>query len=567
MNRAIRSTRLYILLLYLGHAGWMFPAGLFLSQQLRVLIHERSSIGLNAGIALNVGLTLLFHIMLMARLCDLAVRAKWPLLPVLTGASLVGVLGIGLGSLALVPLVGLLRINSNHVVWQWLYLASGIVLTAGLVLLPKLRTSAEKFFLLDRSHSANWDARRALAAGFGQALLLVLAVGWINGPLDADGLLSKRLLFLLVGYPVGILLSSLQRFPIRQSGLMVIGWFLAAVFLSVQWAAPGWLWPVVMLGGALGLTHAPARNYLLVSVPPSQRMAALGLLVFVQLFALLLAIILLNFSPPIVWLLASISVTVLGIRLIFRELFEQLVEILIWPLYRIKAFGPGATMMPSRGPMIVLANHSAWFDPLWLAKVLPLRVRPMMTARFYDLPGVRWLMRTVVRTIRVSDPGFRREIPEIQEAIAGIAQGDTIMIFPEGWLRRKDDHSLRRFGQGVHQLLKAYPQTPITVCWIEGGWKSFASYWKGPPTKNKHMDFWRSIRVGISAPEILKPELLADQRATRRYLMQACLHARAFLGLPPLPAPSFVTNGAVEDKEEVEENETDKVTEPQMPSS
>jgi len=138
----------------------------------------------------------------------------------------------------------------------------------------------------------------------------------------------------------------------------------------------------------------------------------------------------------------------------------------------------------------------------------------------------------------------------VREAIAGLSQGDTIMIFPEGWLRRKEDHSLRRFGQGVHQMLKAHPQTPVIVCWIEGGWRSFASYWQGPPTKNKRMDFWRPIRIGISAPEVLKPELLADQRATRRYLMQACLQARAFLGLTPFPAPDFVRNGEEDEKEE-----------------
>jgi 1-acyl-sn-glycerol-3-phosphate acyltransferase len=332
--------------------------------------------------------------------------------------------------------------------------------------------------------------------------------------------------------------------------LVVIGALLATIFLTIHWAGPGLLWPVCLLGGTLGLMHVPARNYLLVSVPPAQRLAALGLFVGVQIIGSALALALLRYTPPVVWLLVALAITVLGIRLLFRELFEQTLEVLLWPIYRIRAFGPGATIPPMRGPVIVLANHTAWFDPLWLSKVVPFRVRPMMTARFYDLPGVRWLMKNVVRTIRVPEPRFRREMPEVQEAIAGLARGDTIMIFPEGWLRRKEDHSLRRFGQGVHQMLKAHPQTPVVVCWIEGGWKSFASYWNGLPTKNKRMDFWRTIRVGVSAPEVLKPELLADQKATRRYLMQACLQARAFLGLPPLPPPSFVTNGADEEKDE-----------------
>ena len=336
----------------------------------------------------------------------------------------------------------------------------------------------------------------------------------------------------------------------RQCGLVPIGAFLATALLAVHWVGPTWLWPIGLLGVAFGLMHAPARNYLLVSVAPAQRSPGLILFAVMQLLGAGIGVVVLRLAPPWLWLLTAIIITIVAIRLLFREMLEQIVEVVIWPLYRIKGYGPGAGMPPMRGPVIVLANHSAWFDPLWLGKVVPTRVRPMMTARFYDLPGVRWVMKRVVRTIRVSDPGFRRELPEVREAIAGLSQGDTIMIFPEGWLRRKEDHSLRRFGQGVHQMLKAHPQTPVIVCWIEGGWRSFASYWQGPPTKNKRMDFWRPIRIGISAPEVLKPELLADQRATRRYLMQACLQARAFLGLTPFPAPDFVRNGEEDEKEE-----------------
>jgi 1-acyl-sn-glycerol-3-phosphate acyltransferase len=554
MTRTIWTVRGRILLLLAGYACWMLPAGLLAAEQLSGFAQDGSYPRVLAVLGIGAGLCILLNALLMARLADLAVRARWPVLPVLTMASLVGLVALVVGAMAGAnPVLGLpsFGFRAGFSTWQWLCFASGIALAVTLLLQPTVPATNMRFFLWNRSHSANWDARRALAAGFGQALLLVLAVGWVAAPAKGNGAHSPQLLWFLLSYAAGVLLSAIQKFPIRQCGFLPIGGFLTTVALAIHWIMPGVLWPTSVLGIALGLMHVPARNYLLISVPPSQRLSSVALFACMQIVGAAAAIALLQIAPHWIWFLAAVSVTLLTIRLLFREMFEQIVEVVIWPLYRIKAFGPGASLPPMRGPVIVLANHSAWFDPLWLCKVVPNRIRPMMTARFYDLPGVRWLMKNVVRTIRVSEPRFRREMPEVKEAIAGLAQGDAIMIFPEGWLRRKEDHSLRRFGQGIHQLLKAHPETPVVVCWIEGGWKSYASYWMGLPTKNKRMDLWRHIRIGISAPEVLKPELLADHRATRRYLMQACLQARAFLGLPPMPAPSFVSNGEEEEKEEV----------------
>jgi hypothetical protein len=110
-----------------------------------------------------------------------------------------------------------------------------------------------------------------------------------------------------------------------------------------------------------------------------------------------------------------------------------------------------------------------------------------------------------------------------------------VIIFPEGFLRRKDEHTLRRFGRGVWEILKARPDTPVLACWIEGAWGSWASYHNGPPTKNKKPDFRRPIGVGLSEPVAVKPEVLANHLQTRLALMNMVLAARGHLGLPPLP--------------------------------
>src|SRR5262249_54706728 len=108
------------------------------------------------------------------------------------------------------------------------------------------------------------------------------------------------------------------------------------------------------------------------------------------------------------WLLAVLAAAGAAVSwwALYQESMEQILEVLIWPLYRIRGHGPGLDRFPQRGPLLVLANHSAWFDPFWLGKVLPRRIVPMMTSIFYDLPVIHWLMRHVVRAIRVPAATF-----------------------------------------------------------------------------------------------------------------------------------------------------------------
>jgi 1-acyl-sn-glycerol-3-phosphate acyltransferase len=238
------------------------------------------------------------------------------------------------------------------------------------------------------------------------------------------------------------------------------------------------------------------------------------------------------------WLCAAVALggAVLAWRGLFRPAVEQVMEIVLWPLYRIRGHGPGLHGFPTRGPLLVIANHAAWLDPLWVGKVVPRRVIPMMTSAFYDLPGLKWLMKTVVQAVRVEASSYRREAPELKQALAVLDAGGCVLMFPEGQLRKRADTPLRQFGQGVALLLHERPATPVVVCWIEGGWGSYFSYEGGPPTRNKRMDFWRRIDVAVSEPEVLGPALLDDQRATRAYLMQKCLAARRHLGLQEVQA-------------------------------
>jgi 1-acyl-sn-glycerol-3-phosphate acyltransferase len=137
-----------------------------------------------------------------------------------------------------------------------------------------------------------------------------------------------------------------------------------------------------------------------------------------------------------------------------------------------------------------------------------------------------------VGAIRVQKGAFRREAPELRQAVERLRRGGCVLLFPEGFLRRKEEQLLMPFGQGVWHILNELPQTPVVVCWIEGGWGSFASYRSGPPMRHKALDRRRRIDIAVAEPRVMEATVLADHRTTRAALRQACLDCRDWLGLP-----------------------------------
>lgn len=244
-----------------------------------------------------------------------------------------------------------------------------------------------------------------------------------------------------------------------------------------------------------------------------------------------------EYRKPYTW--AAAVVLGLGALLawlrLFRPCFELTCEPVLWLMYRVRGAGPGFAAFPTRGPCVVVANHACWLDPLFLAKVLPRPITPMMTSRFYDVPVLRRLMRAF-GVIRVPDATFKHDPAEIREAVAALDRGECVVIFPEGFLRRSEEKPLKRFGRGVWQILRERPGTPVFACWIEGAWGSYCSYFNGKPTKNKRVDRRRPIGVGVSVPLIVDAATLEAHLPTRILLMNRVAEARKHLGLPELPA-------------------------------
>ena len=238
------------------------------------------------------------------------------------------------------------------------------------------------------------------------------------------------------------------------------------------------------------------------------------------------------------WVLFLIATVVLMLWLYLfrREMIESFFELFFLPWYRFRLVGPGVGHFPTHGPVLIVANHAAWFDPVWVAKVIPRQITPMMTSTFYDKPGLKFIVKEIFHTIRVQEAKRRRETPpELTEAVERLQHGECVLLFPEGRMRRDENELLKHFGQGVWHILKERPNTPIVPIWIEGGWGSFASYAGGtPPLVNKSMslDWNRKITIVLGEPIVIDPPLLEEHQPTRKFLMDSVLALRKFLHKP-----------------------------------
>ena len=382
------------------------------------------------------------------------------------------------------------------------------------------------------------SGKRGLVIGMSGAMLAILFDGK-GYRLDEIAVITC---WVAAGVAVGSLLAGVQKHPRRVLGLVPVGG--VGFTVGMAYAATGERpdpWFCALVGMAAGLINVPLAATYQAAVPADARgnaMAVRNLTDYVCATVAGIGLYCLarfaDFTGPMqLWLIAAVSlIATLAAWWVFRrEAAEQLIEFVFFIMYRFRAAGPGVDTVPLKGPVIIVANHASWLDPMWLAKVLPRTLTPMMTSIFFDNPFLRWGVVYLFKSIRVQESGFRRDVPELKDAVAALDAGKCLLIFPEGHMRRKEERPLKMFGQGIWHILRERPDVPVVVCWIEGGWGSYFSHRNGPPMKNKPFDIRRPIGVGVCEAQVLSAELLADHRQTRKHLMEQCMQARSYLGL------------------------------------
>lgn len=140
-------------------------------------------------------------------------------------------------------------------------------------------------------------------------------------------------------------------------------------------------------------------------------------------------------------------------------------------LFRLKV--TGKEMIPKQGGVLIACNHVSYLDPPLVHSSVPRRmVHSMAKKRLFKHPFLNWFM-TTVGTICVDDVRFRKTLTE---AVLALADGDCVVVFPEG--TRSGDGILKKGGWGTVSIAIRSNCTIVPAA-ITGSEKAFPREGKG----------------------------------------------------------------------------------------
>lgn len=153
-----------------------------------------------------------------------------------------------------------------------------------------------------------------------------------------------------------------------------------------------------------------------------------------------------------------------GVNAIWR-----MVRFFSYSYHRLETTGKG--YVPSRGPVILAANHTVGLDPFLIQSPLLREVRWLMT----DTYNFRWadFLWKRIRPIVLKKDAGRSE--RVREIIAAVKQGDIVGIFPEGGLQR-DSRELAELQPGI-VVIQRRTGAPIIPVWIHGTPQARSMIW------------------------------------------------------------------------------------------
>jgi 1-acyl-sn-glycerol-3-phosphate acyltransferase len=134
------------------------------------------------------------------------------------------------------------------------------------------------------------------------------------------------------------------------------------------------------------------------------------------------------------------------------------------PLARVEV--RGAEHLDGPGGTVIVCNHVGWVDPLWVGyAAFPRTLHQMAKKELFAIPVVGWFVR--------SGGGFpvdrdRPSAATIKHAIALVARGERLLIFPAGTRSNRDDVDSKRGAamialKGGARIVPAYYDGPDRV--------------------------------------------------------------------------------------------------------
>lgn len=172
-----------------------------------------------------------------------------------------------------------------------------------------------------------------------------------------------------------------------------------------------------------------------------------------------------------------------------RRLLRLLVALLTRLVYRIDLRGA----LPSKGPALVVANHTAYVDPFVVVACGTYPVRFVYWSGLDRIPLVGRFCRfsggIPIAGERQDPACYERAMKEIDQALGN---DEVVVVFPEGQLTR--DGEVGPFKRGIERIAQARG-TPVVPAAIDGLWCSIFS--KGPRRPRR---FRPRVQIAVGSP-------------------------------------------------------------------
>ena len=219
----------------------------------------------------------------------------------------------------------------------------------------------------------------------------------------------------------------------------------------------------------------------------------------------LMAVALLNtgFSIPQIFLVTAVlnaAVAVYLYTLVPEFLMRFLIWLLIHSVYRLEK--SGLEKIPEEGAAVLVCNHVSFVDALIIAAACRRPTRFVMHHKNFRIPVLNFIFRTgrmIPIATRKEDPALLEQA--MDDIAAGLAAGDLICIFPEGYIT--DNGDLYPFRSGISQIVARTP-VPVVPMALRGLWGSFFSRMGG-----RAMSDWSKLapfkRIALVVGDVLAP--------------------------------------------------------------